>query len=242
MHSRHGSDMIQIMRYCLIFTCLFALACGDDTGPTTDASTRDATTSDAATASDADTSDDAGSAEDGSVAQDAGDDRDSGSDQDSGPAQDAGPATDAGDDSGPADAGSGPAECSADSPCVDGACSGRSCGATWFCADPGGCTDDLVPYCSCEGVTFMDSSTCPSQPYEHTGPCRAESVSCDQRPVTCRVPTPDCEFGFLPEVEGSCYTGRCVPVDSCVCSENEACAGGTQYLCRRDTMRCTPPL
>ena len=160
---------------------------------------------------------------------------------DSGPSVDAGGA-DAGDDAEPAfDAGPGAIECSADSPC-EGACTGRSCSATWFCVSDLPCTDDLVTYCGCDGTTFSGSSTCPPRPFASMGPCPSRETSCDARGVTCRIPTPVCEEGFVPEVNeaGTCWTMRCVPIGDCGCSSPEECPDNDNYTCRNDTGRCTP--
>ena len=158
---------------------------------------------------------------------------------DSGAGVDAGAA-----DSGAGDVGtdaSGPAECSADAPC-EGACTGRSCSATWYCVSDTPCTDDIATFCGCDGTTFAGSSTCPPRPFASRGACPGRATSCDPRGISCRIPTPECEPGFVPEVNesGSCWTMRCVPIDDCACSSPEECPGLDQYTCRNDTGRCSP--
>lgn len=148
---------------------------------------------------------------------------------------DSGPSADAGPDSG------GLAVCSADSPC-EGACTGRSCSATWFCITDAPCTDDIAEFCGCDGVTFSGSSTCPGQPYASEGPCPTRGTSCDGRNVRCRIPTPVCRTGFVPEVtaDGTCWTTRCVAIGDCACTSPEECPDPDNYTCRNDTGRCTP--
>lgn len=176
--------------------------------------------------------------------------RDTGPEPDAGPASDSGPRPDAGtgDDAGPGadagviDAGSGPTQCSAEVPC-EGACTGRSCSANWFCVADAPCTDDIATFCGCDGTTFTGSSSCPSRPYVSTGPCPGrEGLSCDPREISCRIPTPECEPGSVPEVteDGSCWTLRCVDIGECGCSSPAECPDPDNYTCRNDTNRCTP--
>jgi len=97
---------------------------------------------------------------------------------------------------------------------------GGACGATAFCLGQNTCrvrvglcvasrpcTDDLVPYCGCDGVTFNDSSTCPQQNYVSTGPC---TRPVDAGTVGCTT-TADCPPGSVCEGLG-CGTpdGMCV--------------------------------
>lgn len=59
------------------------------------------------------------------------------------------------------------------------------------------------------------------------GRCVA-GFDCDARKVTCRVAVPQCQPGFVPVVEGSCYTGACVPATECLAvSSCAACIPGT---------------
>ena len=170
---------------------------------------------------------------------------------DVGPAADSGGAdsggvdsggADSGTDAGGEDVGSGPAQCSADNLC-EGACTGRSCSATWFCVADVPCTDDIATFCGCDGTTFTGSSSCPSRPFASMGPCPSrDGLRCDRRDVTCRTLPPECDFGFVPEVtdSGDCWTGRCVAVGECGCSSPEECSDPDNYTCRNDMGRCTP--
>jgi len=53
-----------------------------------------------------------------------------------------------------------------------GICEGPGCGpGEGRCATDRVCSDDVVLFCGCEGVTFVGSSTCPGARFEHAGPC-----------------------------------------------------------------------
>lgn len=66
-----------------------------------------------------------------------------------------------------------PLTCTNETPCVGGVCIGMGCtGPAWECVFTGmACTDDLAAYCGCDGLTFYDSSTCPTQPFADRGAC-----------------------------------------------------------------------
>lgn len=68
---------------------------------------------------------------------------------------------------------SGPPSCTAATPCGPGSsCFGPpGCSTPWTCQPQRGCTADVSPFCSCAGVTVYGSSSCPPEPYQHTGPC-----------------------------------------------------------------------
>ncbi len=68
---------------------------------------------------------------------------------------------------------SGPPQCTASSQCAAGSmCLGPpGCGTPWTCRPQQGCTADYSPFCSCNGATVYGSSSCPPEPYLHTGPC-----------------------------------------------------------------------
>ena len=125
-------------------------------------------------------------------------------------------------------------------PCMDGRiCSGGpTCGDPWTCvASTIPCTDDAVEYCGCDGVTFRDSSTCPTRPFERMGPCApADGFNCDGSTVLCRAPEPMCPPGEVAEVMDSCWTFRCVPLTECGCSATRACPAGSR--CDDATGRC----
>ncbi|MCC7539985.1 MAG: hypothetical protein IT379_27445 [Deltaproteobacteria bacterium] len=126
-----------------------------------------------------------------------------------------------------------------DTRCEDGltCIGGPSCGGTWSCAALGRlCTDDLVPYCACNGTTFEDSSTCPSLAYAWMGTCERPLglVSCDRIEVFCRRVEPTCPAGQAPSVLGTCW-GPCVPIEQCRCTPGEI-----RDTCPRGAMGCGP--
>lgn len=150
--------------------------------------------------------------------------------------------TDAAADTG-ADAGD-PGTCSAGSPCTGGALcvGGPACSDAWSCIlSDRACTDDLVPYCGCDGVTFMDSSTCITQPVAHLGSCEA-GANCDRRAVMCRRVEPTCPDGQVAEVLGSCWSERCLPIGECGCRSGAECPMNDLYTCHGTTERCGPYL
>lgn len=225
------------MRTILWVALLTSVGCGDDTTPVDASSGVDATGTDASTSDGGEedaSSDDAISADgatDDAAADDAAADDAAADDA---AVSDAG-SRDAGDDT-------GALVCMAEMPCR-GACTGRSCDSDWVCLTDVGCTDDIVAYCGCDGTTFFGSSTCPSQPYASRGECEAPSGSnCDGRTVRCLAPQPVCERTEVPEVsrDGSCWTGRCVPIGECACDEPAECSDPDRFTCRRDTGRCIP--
>ncbi len=59
--------------------------------------------------------------------------------------------------------------------------------------------------------------------------------NCDQRPIACRALPPECPAGQLPEVEGTCWSGACVPLNQCGCTEHAACGPAGMYACHRET-------
>lgn len=182
---------------------------------------------------------DAGATVDAGTRADAGAEPDAGQGEDAGATVDAGARVDGG-----ATVDAGTSECSPTQPCTDGRiCTGQpSCGSDWICVDSGtACTDDAVPYCGCDGVTFTDSGNCPTRPYAHRGTCEG-GVDCDRRSVTCRAPEPVCPAGEVAEVEGSCWSFRCVPIDSCRCAGPEQCPMPDMYTCHMFRMRCGPYL
>ena len=177
---------------------------------------------------------------DGGIGIDSGG-RDAGPGIDGGPGVDSGPGVDAGPGPG-LDAGPPGDVCTNAEPCTGGAiCVGEGCGETWSCvftAMP--CTDDAAPHCGCDGVTFYDSSTCPTQPFAHRGECGAV-VNCDARDVLCRALPPECPEGEVPAVEGSCWNG-CVSIANCECSDADDCPMREIYTCHNSAGRCGPYL
>ncbi len=66
--------------------------------------------------------------------------------------------------------------------CASGECEGKGCDdrTPGRCAATGrGCLRNHVPFCSCDGQTFYQSSSCPGRRYRHQGACEAacEAVS-----------------------------------------------------------------
>ncbi|NOY90124.1 MAG: hypothetical protein GXP55_02865 [Deltaproteobacteria bacterium] len=153
-------------------------------------------------------------------------------------------ATDAGTDASPRLDGATDGSCSAASPCTGGAVciGGPACGDSWTCSVLGvACTDDIVSYCGCDGSSFTGSSTCASQPIAHLGSCEA-GANCNSSAVTCRRVEPVCPDGQAPEVQGSCWTDRCIPIDECACSTPAECPSRDVYTCYSTTGRCGPYL
>ena len=148
------------------------------------------------------------------------------------------------DDAGTRDAGSGGEACTPERACEGGliCAGGPSCGDAWTCVATGmACTDDAAPYCGCDGVTFTDSGTCPTRPFRHRGACD-DGTTCDRSAVTCRAAEPVCPEGEVAEVEGTCWSFRCVPIDSCRCSGPDDCPMRDSYTCHMFRMRCGPYL
>jgi hypothetical protein len=103
------------------------------------------------------------------------------------------------------------------------------------------CTEDLAPYCGCDGQTFMASSTCPTRVYARRGPCEAR----DGGPPGCRLPNGrTCPFGQTCRLDDNgcsvcscgldgsvrCAGGTCIDAGapSCVLSDGRVCPVGQQ--------------
>lgn len=56
------------------------------------------------------------------------------------------------------------------------------CATEWHCVRARGCTRDRVPFCGCDGETFVASSTCPGRPFVHRGECRGEAIASADAP------------------------------------------------------------
>ncbi len=48
-----------------------------------------------------------------------------------------------------------------------------------------------------------------------SGVCQFEEVDCNQLSVVCDGIPPECPDGYLPSVEGGCWTHACVPAEAC---------------------------
>jgi hypothetical protein len=136
----------------------------------------------------------------------------------------------------------GQSACSPTAPCATGLCVGASCGSGWTCVvDDRTCATNLADYCGCDGVTFQDSSTCPTRPYAYRGAC-GQGTNCDPRDVVCNTLPPTCGQLQVPRVVGDCYDGSCVPIDQCLCTVAEECPDRSQYTCFLSANHCTPYL
>jgi hypothetical protein len=68
------------------------------------------------------------------------------------------------------------APCFAPDECESGICEGASCdrsqpGSCISATAERNCAEDQIPYCGCDGHSFMASSTCPGEPFLHRGRC-----------------------------------------------------------------------
>ncbi len=126
------------------------------------------------------------------------------------------------------DAGPGPGPgrpCANSSQCTPGElCQGPAgCGMRWTCGPSPGCTRDAVPYCGCDGQTFLASSTCPGQPYTHRGDCGI--VPPDAGPQGCRLRDGNiCPYGTTCWIDRCTYCG-CTPDGGLRCAINPQCSG-----------------
>jgi hypothetical protein len=161
----------------------------------------------------------------------------------SGPGEDGGASTGPGDDTGVETTGSGEdtdggsgMQCESDRDCmvVDDCC---TCAAQHV--------DDEVP--ECEMVCVVGKCTELGIPEIGAtcrfGTCVFDKLSCDQSQVVCLALPPECPDGHLPEVEGNCWAGGCVPAEACDvvpscddCPAHETCVelqtqGGPSYAC-----------
>jgi hypothetical protein len=134
-------------------------------------------------------------------------------------------------------------ECRVDRDCmvVNDCC---SCGAAPV--------DEMQPECpkaclqpSCDAIGLFDPvAEC------RLGLCQFVPKSCNPAEVTCDAPTPQCPDGMLPEVDGFCWTGECVPLQFCDivpscedCQRHETCVVietqlGPWYACEPIAPAC----
>ncbi|MCA9695561.1 MAG: hypothetical protein KC636_38645, partial [Myxococcales bacterium] len=47
------------------------------------------------------------------------------------------------------------------------------------------------------------------------GVCVVKAKSCNQDKVLCDALPPECKEGTLPQVDGGCWTGACLPIEAC---------------------------
>lgn len=125
----------------------------------------------------------------------------------------------------------------ATSPCANGICTGtqQGCDGAWTCAPiTGACTMDLASYCGCDGVTYQDSSTCPTRPYLFKGTCD-QGASCNSAQVACNGIAPTCPSGQAPSVVNGCW-GQCIWIEYCQCTTPTDCPSG--HSCRMGAGLC----
>jgi hypothetical protein len=139
-------------------------------------------------------------------------------------------------------------ECTATMPCGAGLmCIGTSCSEAWTCIPhlrgPGEhpCPPDNVPYCGCDGVTFMSPLSCADRPWAFQGAC-SDGVSCDASMVPCGSIPPTCPAGQVPSVVNGEY-GYCVDIKYCRCDAIDATPTKcpAPYTCNTSTKRCGGP-
>jgi hypothetical protein len=71
--------------------------------------------------------------------------------------------------------------------------------------------------------------------------CRATTIS-------CTTPRPNCSSTQNPSVsrfpelttDGTCYTGRCIPIEQCACTEASDCPDNDNYTCWLSEKHCGP--
>lgn len=107
------------------------------------------------------------------------------------------------------------ASCEVDEDCQSGTCEGVGCGAfEGKCAEEDrACTDDLRPYCGCDGVMFYSSGTCPGARYSEEMNCPSKAPDGD----SCESHD-DCASGIC-EGDGCDAPGRCVP-EGRICTDD----------------------
>lgn len=92
-------------------------------------------------------------------------------------------------------------------------CSGPDgCGIPWTCGPALGrpCTDDIAPYCGCDGQTFYGSSSCPPRPFAFRGACATPSDAGPDAPGDCRLPSGQlCGNGMTCPAGDGCNTCQC---------------------------------
>lgn len=134
-----------------------------------------------------------------------------------------------------------PAACTSEEPCQVGPCVGDACGERWECGEPTRtCEARVAAYCSCEGETFWASANCPDRPIASEGLCPG-AVGCNPNEVRgdCDRERPECPTMQVPQVEEGCWTGECVPVETCACSSATDCPED-EFTCWLFAKHCGP--
>jgi hypothetical protein len=138
-----------------------------------------------------------------------------------------------------------PNACTASIPCLSGSnCTADSCAGPWTCVyhfdetleHP--CSETVIPFCGCDGVTFEASETCPDRPWVHAGAC-GDGVNCNAQEVKCSDPKPTCNPGQEASVVGDCW-GKCVDIAECRCLYHWQCPNLSLYTCLFPQYRCGP--
>lgn len=116
--------------------------------------------------------------------------------------------------------------CEAHDDCASGICEGEGCDVPGRCASRDRiCTDDLQPYCGCDGVWFFGSSTCPGGRYDDALECKAP----DGEACTTHE---DCVSGICEGLGCEAGQGVCAASER-GCTEDEVayctCEGVTVY-------------
>lgn len=127
----------------------------------------------------------------------------------------------------------GPGQCGPGEECQGG----PGCGVPWVCGPALGrpCTDDLAPFCGCDGQTFTGSSTCPSRPYMFRGPCEGPPPP---PPPSCALPNgARCALGERCRLD-PCTVCVCSP-DGALACENTCGPDAGARTCTRDS-DCAP--
>lgn len=116
--------------------------------------------------------------------------------------------------------------CESNDDCASGICEGEGCDAAGQCVPQDRiCTDDLVPYCGCDGVFFYGSSSCPRGRYDDALECKAPATwSCNTND--------DCASGICEGLGCGELGGTCAALDR-ACTDDEVpyctCEGTTAY-------------
>mgnify|MGYP007070991290 CR=1 FL=1 len=90
------------------------------------------------------------------------------------------------------------------------------------------CTDDLAPFCGCDGTTFYGSSSCPPRVYAHRGACA--SVDGGPPPVCTFPDGRTCPVGATCPDSDGCNTCTCSPGGTLACTER-ACVDAGPPAC-----------
>ncbi|RMG96012.1 MAG: hypothetical protein D6705_12395 [Deltaproteobacteria bacterium] len=62
---------------------------------------------------------------------------------------------------------------------------------------------------ACAAIDYKGEAACID------GICRFPETTCDPSGVVCGAPTPSCPSDALPEVQGQCWSFKCVPISAC---------------------------